>query len=66
MFDPKLKEIVGFEIEITRLEGKRKLNQNHPVERRRKVIEALQAQPDADSQEIARMMVEVLPEGGAE
>ena len=32
-----LKAIVGFRIEITRLEGKWKLSQNQPEERRRKV-----------------------------
>ena len=40
-----LKAIVGFRIEITRLEGKWKLSQNHPEERRRKVIRALEAGP---------------------
>lgn len=61
-FDRMLNEIVGFQIEITRLEGKRKLNQNHPLERRQKVIQALQAQPDGDSQAIAAMMAATLPE----
>ena len=58
IFDRKLQEIVGFEIEIGRLEGKWKLNQNHPDERRRKVINALQAKPDANSQAIATMMID--------
>ena len=40
-----LRAIVGFRIEITRLEGKWKLSQNHPEERRRKVIRALEAGP---------------------
>src|SRR5262245_49791820 len=35
------KQIVGFRIAIDRIEGKWKLNQNHPVERRRRVITAL-------------------------
>jgi transcriptional regulator len=51
-----LKAIVGFRIEITRLEGKWKLSQNHPEERRRRVIRVLEARPDGDSQEIARLM----------
>jgi transcriptional regulator len=51
-----LKAIVGFRIEITRLEGKWKLNQNHPEERRRRVVRALTARPDADSQAIAALM----------
>jgi transcriptional regulator len=54
----RVHEIVGFEIEIGRLEGKWKLNQNHPDELRRKVINALQAKPDANSQAIATMMVD--------
>src|SRR5947199_131019 len=51
-----LRAIVGFRIEITRLEGKWKLSQNHPEERRRRVIRALEARPDDDSQEIAGLM----------
>jgi transcriptional regulator len=48
--------IVGFRIEITRLEGKWKLGQNHPEERRRKVARALAARPDEDSRAIAALM----------
>jgi len=55
-----LKAIVGFRIEVTRLEGKWKLSQNHPKERRERVIRALSAQPDADSQAIAGLMREGL------
>jgi transcriptional regulator len=47
--DKMLKAIVGFRIEISRLEGKAKLNQNHPEERRRKVIRALESQGDEDT-----------------
>jgi len=39
--DQMLKRIVAFEIEITSLQGKWKLNQNHPEERRRLVSEQL-------------------------
>ena len=53
-----LRAIVGFRIEITRLEGKWKLSQNHPEERRRKVIEALGQRADDDSQAIAGLMSE--------
>jgi transcriptional regulator len=56
-----LKAIVGFRIEISRLEGKWKLSQNHPERRRRKVIRALEARSDADSQVIAGLMTERLP-----
>ncbi len=53
-----LRTIVGFSVEITRLEGKWKLSQNHPEERRRRVLRALASQADADSQAIAAMMEE--------
>jgi len=55
-----LKAIVGFRIEISRLEGKAKLNQNHPEERRRKVIRALEARGDEDSLAIAKLMTATL------
>ena len=58
--DNMLKAIVGFRIEIGRLEGKAKLNQNHPEERRRKVIRALEAQGDEDSRAIAELMTATL------
>jgi transcriptional regulator len=54
--DTMLRAIVGFRIEITRLEGKAKLNQNHPEERRRKVIRVLEARADEDSRAIAGLM----------
>ena len=40
--DRLLAQIVGFRIELEKIEGKWKLNQNHPVERRRKVVRALE------------------------
>lgn len=42
--DRTLAQIVGFRIPIERIEGKRKLSQNHPPERRQKVIDALVGQ----------------------
>ncbi|MCI0457772.1 MAG: FMN-binding negative transcriptional regulator [Gemmataceae bacterium] len=54
--DRLLKAIVGFRIEITGLEGKWKLSQNHPPERREKVIRALREQGGEDSEEIAGLM----------
>lgn len=51
-----LNGIVGFEIEITRLEGKWKLNQNHPAERRQRVVTALQNLGGENHLEIARLM----------
>lgn len=61
-FQKLVKAIVGFRIEIDRLEGKWKLNQNHPEERRRKVIRALEKSTDPDAQEIARLMKDMLDE----
>jgi transcriptional regulator len=55
-----LKQIVGFHIEITSLEGKWKLNQNHPVERREKVIRALRESGDEQSRAIAELMAKQL------
>src|SRR5439155_17125686 len=51
-----LKQIVAFRIPVDRLEGKAKLNQNHPEERRQKVAAVLAQRTDDDSQEIARLM----------
>jgi transcriptional regulator len=55
-----LKAIVGFRIEITRLEGKWKLSQNHSEARRRRVAEALTNRPDDDSKAIAALIQEAL------
>ncbi|WP_435020570.1 FMN-binding negative transcriptional regulator [Tundrisphaera sp. TA3] len=55
-----LRAIVGFRIEIRRLEGKAKLNQNQPEERRRKVIRALEARADENARAIARCMESTL------
>lgn len=56
-------QIVGFRIDINRIEGKWKLNQNHPRERREKVVNALRNRNDSDSQAIAEMMEEQLLSG---
>jgi transcriptional regulator len=62
-----LKAIVGFRIDIARLEGKWKLSQNHPEGRRGRVIRALEARPDDASHAIAELMSERLgPSPGAE
>lgn len=52
--------IVGFEIEITRLEGKWKLNQNHPVERRQRVITALNQAGGENNMAVAKLMESML------
>ena len=56
-----LAQIVGFRIPIERIEGKWKLNQNHPVERREKVIRALEERGGEDAQAIAALMRQTLP-----
>ena len=53
--------IVGFEVEITRLEGKWKLNQNHPVERRERVIARLNAEGGENNVTVARLMADTIP-----
>lgn len=54
--------VVAFRVEITRIEGKWKLSQNHPRERREKVIDALARQRGENSQTIAAMMARTLHE----
>jgi transcriptional regulator len=49
-------QVVGFRIEIDRIEGKSKLNQNHPPERRQRVIDALRRQDYEDARRIAELM----------
>jgi transcriptional regulator len=70
-FDPSstfaermLGQIVGFRIEVERIEGKWKLNQNHPAERRKKVIRVLLKREDEDAQAIAALMQAMLPAEG--
>lgn len=67
-FDPtttfgerQLVQIVGFRIEVERIEGKFKLNQNHPVERRKKVVQVLRERSDENAQAIAALMQSMLP-----
>jgi transcriptional regulator len=62
-FRKMVKGIVGFRIEISRLEGKWKLNQNQPEERRQKVMRVLEQSADPDAREIARLMSERPPGG---
>lgn len=62
-FHQKLMDgVVGFKIEISRLEGKWKLNQNHPPERRQKVIQALQSVGGENPLAIAALMQGTLAE----
>ena len=50
------RSIVGFRIEISRIEGKWKLSQNQPHERRQKVAAALEHSTDQDARAIASLM----------
>ncbi|MBC7855113.1 MAG: FMN-binding negative transcriptional regulator, partial [Pirellulaceae bacterium] len=53
-------QIVAFQIPLGRLEGKWKLNQNHPLARRQRVIAALKTCQDEAAWEIAGLMEERL------
>ena len=55
-----LAQIVGLRIEVERIEGKFKLNQNHPAERREKVARALRRRGGEDALAIAAMMESML------
>lgn len=52
------KGIVGFRIKISSVEGKWKLSQNHPAERRELIIEQLEQIPSENSKQIAEYMKE--------
>lgn len=53
-----MKGIVGFELEINRIEGKWKLNQNHSIERQFNTIEGLRKTSDQNANAIANLMEE--------
>lgn len=55
-FDGLLRGITAFRIEISRLEGKKKMSQNHSEERQERVINKLEGFSDEDSKEIAARM----------
>jgi transcriptional regulator len=57
-FRKMVRAVVGFRIEISRLEGKWKLSQNHAQQRRERVIRVLERSEDQDAKEIARLMAE--------
>lgn len=50
------KGIVGFKIKITRMEGKAKLSQNHPVERQELVINQLEKAMQDNQKQMAELM----------
>ena len=55
-FQSMVRAIVGFRIEIERLEGKWKLSQNHPAERQARVRDALASSSRPDDQAISKLM----------
>ena len=57
------RSVVGFRVEISRIEGKWKLNQNHPRQRQEKVVNELSRRGDENSQAIARLMAKNLMSG---
>jgi transcriptional regulator len=57
------KAIVGFKIEISRVEAKFKLGQNRSAEDRDSMLQALQRAPDCGSRELALFMMENLTNG---
>lgn len=58
--DKLMKAIVGFEIEITRIEGKFKLSQNRPDDAPG-IIAALSESEDQTDREVAAMMRRLMP-----
>lgn len=55
-FDAMSRAIVGFAIEITRMEAKFKLGQNRSPQDQDKMLQALQNAPDAQSHELANFI----------
>lgn len=55
-----LAQIVAFEIELTRIEGKAKLNQNRSLADRQKVIEALECSANPTDRDVAKFMKDTL------
>ena len=56
--DGMLGGIIGFEIAVSRLEGKFKLSQNRPATDRPRIVAALEAHDDDESDGVARLMRE--------
>lgn len=56
LLDGMAKGVVGFKIQISRMEGKAKLSQNHSEERKKRVISQLEQSGNQDEQQIAVLM----------
>jgi transcriptional regulator len=63
--DAQLRAIVGFELPITRLEGKQKFNQNRSVEDRKGVIAGLRGLGEEQKTHVAELMEEIESRRGA-
>ncbi len=59
--DRLLAQIVGFRVRVEKLEGKWKLNQNHPTERRERVVRALESAGGENARGVAAAMRRTLP-----
>jgi transcriptional regulator len=57
------KGIVGFKINMNKIEGKAKLSQNHPVARQELIIKQLENSVDQNNVHIAELMKKNLPKG---
>lgn len=57
------KGIVGFKININKIEGKAKLSQNHPVARQELIIKQLENSVDQNNVHIAELMKKNFPKG---
>jgi transcriptional regulator len=57
------KGIVGFKININKIEGKAKLSQNHPVARQELIIKQLENSVNQNNVHIAELMKKNLPKG---
>ncbi|AZU62542.1 FMN-binding negative transcriptional regulator [Neobacillus mesonae] len=55
-FEGMMKGIVPFKINITNIEAKTKLSQNHPVERQKLIIKQLESISEGDTKKIATLM----------
>ena len=55
-FEGLIKGITAFKIEITEMQGKKKISQNHPEERQKRVISELEKLDDEYSKEIVLRM----------
>jgi len=61
--DKLARSIVAFRIPIARMEGKWKLNQNQPRERREKVVRVLQSREGENARDVAELMQKMLDDG---